>query len=295
MIKKIKIAKIIFVLISIMIIFGCKNEKHSKLKLGLVKSNIANFPVLVAANIKILDFDKIHIKYYGSEEVLNKALIRGYVDLAILPFTYTWIDAQNGFPIKSINNIQNEGDGILSHKSIENLESLNSKKIGIISNERNRILFKMFNKKHQLNLESIEYKNYSKLLSALQKDKIDAAIYNTPDIFRYTDDFHILHWFRNDFPYYPNQNLLLNTSYNRNYLNDFIFAISQSVTMINTSPKFGYESVGIIYEYKEKIAQQVLRNTNYGFSLNKRQIENEKKFMKSSSIKITIDEKEIFD
>ncbi len=257
--------KIIFGLLLALLLFGC-NTKKDNLRIGYIESSFSHFPLDFSLRFKIIDQETITIKKFTSRQKLQTALNKNKIDIAFMNFTSLWRNISTGADLKIISSLAREGVGIIGSKKIDSLEELNSKKIGFLSDPLTEILLEMSADKSELEFQKTHFQSKKKLKNALLAGEIDAVCSYVPDIFQFPADFHIIHWFHNDFKEHPCCDIAANNLAIKNkkqLIIDFLKDLNKGCDELNQNPNLAFETLTLTYDLSKEISKKVIYNTKF--------------------------------
>ncbi|MBC8385615.1 MAG: ABC transporter substrate-binding protein [Candidatus Cloacimonetes bacterium] len=274
-----KFIKFIIFIWLFVIIVGCESNQD-KLIVGLIKPSLNHLPFDFGLEIGELDQEDYQIKYFSSGWETNESLVAGKIDVAILPFTYIWTDVSNEKKVKIISFLERESDGIIASKNIESITELNGKKIGVLRASTLDIFAEMFAEKNEVEWEFVYFRTPMDMASALKSGEVDALSYYVPSIFKFPEDeFHIIHWFGDDFAFHP----CCDIAATETALNDklplikrFLKGMKESCRNINNSPLVAFEGAQKFFGLTFREAKNSLHHTRYLMDLSTEHKEFEK-------------------
>ncbi|MEA2104584.1 MAG: transporter substrate-binding domain-containing protein [Candidatus Cloacimonadota bacterium] len=274
--------KKLFIIILICLnIFAC-TKRSDKLIVGLIKPSLNHFPFEFGIREGLIAEDEYDIKYFSAGWEVNEALVSGKIDLSIMPFTYTWTDVAKGKKVKIISFLERESDGIICKSNIQNIKELKSKKIGVLRASTLDVFAEMFSEKYNLNLELVYFRSPMEMAAALQSNAVDALSFYVPPIFKFSDDFRIIHWFGEDFPSHTCCDISA-TEYairnKREQIEKFISEMNLSVTLLNKNKEKAITIAMKIFGFPEEIIEKSLRFTEYKINLSEQDKRFERKVM----------------
>ena len=253
--------------------------KSDRLIVGLIKPSLNHLPFEFGISEGLIAEDEYDIKYFSAGWEANEALVSGKIDLSIMPFTYIWTDVAKGKKVKIISFLERESDGIICTSNIQNLSELKEKKIGVLRASTLDVFAEMFSDKYNLNLEFVYFRTPMEMASALQSGEVDALSFYVPSIFKFTDDFRIIHWFGEDFPSHTCCDISA-TDYaiqnKKEQINKFMEEMKLSVTTLNENNEKAITVATKTFGLAEEIISKSLQFTEYKLNLS----EHDKKFEK---------------
>ncbi len=84
--------KYFMIIICCLILTACGTQQTDKLVIGLIKPSMNHLPVQYALDNISGEQKNYQFEYFHSGWETNEALVAGRIDLAIMPFTYAWMD-----------------------------------------------------------------------------------------------------------------------------------------------------------------------------------------------------------
>ncbi len=249
--------------LSLLILAGCMN-KPDIIYVGEVRDQIAAFPLHFAVEADFYPRDKIQFRKYSSEEKLFEALKKGSVDLAALPASWAMLDDTKTIGI--IQPLQRGGGGIVTSSKIDSLEQLHGAKIGVLISSQLADITQALNEKGNYGWNLILYESKKKLFNAFNDGEIDAFTRSTPDIVGYSGYYKVIHWFTEDFGYYPAFSLLANEAsleLKKQDIDDYIQKVNDGINLINLTPNDTYTNFSRVCQVVEYYSREILRQTRY--------------------------------
>ena len=269
--------KTIGLLLLFALLFGCTNSKKDKLIIGIIKPSLNHLTFDFGLATDFLNRDDFVIKNFASGWETNEALISGKIDVAILPFTYAWLDVSNGKKVKIISFLERESDGIIANPSIKTLDQLQGKKLGVLRASTLDIFAELMTEERNLDMEFIYFRTPMDMATALKTGEVDALSFYVPSIFKFNSDYNIVHWYGDDYPLHT----CCNITATENAINSksemikiFLIGLSTATDELNKSPDTAYKAVEEFYELYPPYSKQSLYHTKYVMGLD----ENMKEF-----------------
>jgi len=210
------------------------------------------------------------IKYFSSGWETNEALVSEKIDVAIMPFTYTWTDVSQGKKVKIISFLERESDGIITTKEIENIQDLDGKKIGVLRASTLDIFAEMFLDENDINMELVYFRTPMDMATALKSGEVDALSYYVPSIFKFDENFHIIRWYSETFPFHPCCDLSATEkaiTNKKKKIEKLIKGLGKSVNEINNNPTIAFDFAQICFYLQKEIAKQSLYHTKFVMGL----------------------------
>jgi len=262
--------KIIVLLVLILLISSCSNDRDSKLVIGIIKPALNHLTFDFSLAVNILNRDDYIIKYFSSGWETNEALVSGKIDIAILPFTYSWLDVSNGKDVKIISFLERESDGIISRPDIKTLEQMQGKKLGVLKGSTLDIFAEMMIEDKNINMEFVYFRTPMDMASALKAGEVEALSFYVPSIFKFNSDYNILHWYGDDYPLHTccdisaTQNAIDNKL---DMIKQFLAGLKQGTDELNKSPDTAYKAMEEFYELYPPYSKHSLYHTKYVINL----------------------------
>ncbi|MBN2460811.1 MAG: ABC transporter substrate-binding protein [Candidatus Cloacimonetes bacterium] len=249
--------------------FGC--EKHeTRLRIGIIKPSLNHLPLDIAFQYEYLSPADYEIHEFLSGWETNEALINDKVDLAILPFTYIWLDAAKDRSIRIISCLERESDALICQPDIQSLQELNNKSIGVLKASTLDIFTEAVCEKYSLQAEIIYFRTPLDMASALSAGEVDAICFYVPSLFHLHPFFNILHWIARDFPRHPCCDLAASEKviYSRKEdLKKIMAGLARSCEFIARNPDSVYALVQILFSLEPDIARKSVEKTVYHLAL----------------------------
>ena len=192
------------IILCCVILTACGTQQTDKLVIGLIKPSMNHLPVLYALESNSEESKNYQFQYFHSGWETNEALVAGRIDLAIMPFTYAWMDVSQDKKVKIISFLERESDGIIADMQYSKLQDLAGAKMGILKNSTLEIIPEMVFEMQGLSMpEMVPFRTPMDMAAALQSGEVDAISYYVPSIFNLADRFQIVDWYSNTFPAHP--------------------------------------------------------------------------------------------
>lgn len=261
--------KTIIILIGILL-FSCHNQDKEKLKVGIIAPSLNHLPIASGIQTEIFDRENILLVNFSSGWEANEALVAEKIDLAILPFTYIWADVAKGKNVKIISFLERESDGIIARQEIKQISQLDGRKIGVLRASTLDIFAEMLAEKHQINPKLVYFRTPIEMAAALNSGAVDALSFYVPSIFRFDSDYHILHWYGEDFPEHPCCDLATTQTALRQkntLIRNFLKNLELSVLMLNQNPQMSYKTMQQNYHLANELGQRSLQQTKFRLNL----------------------------
>jgi len=243
-------------ILSLVLLTGC-GHKQQPLRVGLIRPSLNHLPVDVAWAQQYLDKDAFVPYYFSSGWETNEALVHGQIDVAIYPFTYVLSDATQNQNVRIVSFLERESDGIIAHRSIEKIDDLNGKKIGVLRASTLDILAEMFMESNHLSMEMVYFRTPMDLAAALQSGDVDAISFYVPSIFRFSDEFSIIHWYGDADPGHPCCNVTAHKDalvQKRSEIQKFVNGLQKACHYMETHPE---ETVALGAKVFQMDAEQI--------------------------------------
>ena len=177
--------KKIVLIVILLITIGCSYKDKNRLIIGIIKPSLNHLPFDLGMAKGILDNDQYVIKEFASGWETNEALISGKIDVAIMPFTYTWLDVSNGHKVRIISFFERESDGIIARPGISKLDQMNGMRIGVLRASTLDIFAEFVSQDHYINMEFVYFRTPMDMAAALQSGEVDALSFYVPSIFSF--------------------------------------------------------------------------------------------------------------
>ncbi len=182
---------------------GCGRGDDDTLVLGLIRPSLDYLPYQLATLDDDPDLAGVTVHYFSSGWEVGEALAAGRLDAAILPFTYAWTAASRGLPVRSVGFLERESDGIVAPRSVTSLEDLAGRRIGVLRASTLEVLAVLSLRDRGLEAELVPLRGPSEMVAALRAGDVDALSLYVPPILSVGDEYHVVHWFGDDFPGHP--------------------------------------------------------------------------------------------
>jgi len=267
----------IWILLLFLLVLSCTHIKKDKLYVGIIKPSLNHLPFDFGLATEFLNRENYIIREFTSGWETNEALISGKIDIAIMPFTYTWMDIANDKKVKIISFLERESDGIITRPEIKNIDQLNGKKIGVLKASTLDIFAELFSEDHDIKLEFVYFRTPMDMAAALKSGEVDALSYYVPSIFKFPSSYNIIHWYGNDYPLHTCCDISATENAIRtktDLISEFLNGLNSATSELNKSPDTAYKAIEEFYKLYPPYSKQSLYHTKYILGLD----ENMKKF-----------------
>ncbi len=272
--------KILLTLIVLINLIGCSQKQSDKLIVGIIAPSLNHLPLDFALEMKDLNRKDYSIKKFSSGWETNEALVAGKIDLAILPFTYIWTDVSKGKDVKIISFLERESDGIVAHTRIDSLENLDGKKIGVLRASTLDIFAEMLFDEKKINPEIIYFRTPIDMAAALSYNEVDALSFYVPSIFKFNEQFHIIHWYSELHPQHPCCDIAANKYALDNKteeIKSFLAGLRNSVDTLNDNPYTAFDAAETFFSLSKIASKNSVYHTKYILDLDEKGIKFEQK------------------
>lgn len=272
--------KIMWILLMFTLLLGCTNRNNDKLIVGIIKPSLNHLPFDFGLATEFLDRENYIIKKFASGWETNEALISGKIDVAIMPFTYTWLAISNGKKVKIISFFERESDGIITSPDIKTIDQLQGKKIGVLRASTLDIFAEFMSDDHKIDMEFVYFRTPMDMASALRSKEVDALSYYVPSIFKFPSDYKIIHWYGDDYPLHTCCNIsatenAIESKYD--LISEFLKGLEMATAELNKSPDTAYKAVEEFFKLYPPYSKQSLYHTKYIMGLDEKMKEFELK------------------
>ena len=258
--------KNIWILLLFILLLGCTNGSKDKLIVGIIKPSLNHLPLDFGLATEFLDRENYTIKKFASGWETNEALVSGKIDVAILPFTYTWLAIANGEKVKIISFFERESDGIIAKPEIKTLDQLEGKKIGVLRASTLDVFAELMSEDHKINMEFVYFRTPMDMAAALRSNEVDALSYYVPSIFKFPSDYNIVHWYGDDHPLHTCCNIAATEDaikLKTGLISGFLTGLGAATAELNKSPDTAYKAVEEFFELYPPYSKQSLYHTKY--------------------------------
>lgn len=262
--------KIMWILLMFILLLGCTNRNENKLIVGIIKPSLNHLPFDFGLATEFLDRENYTIKKFASGWETNEALVSGKIDVAILPFTYTWLAISNGEKVKIISFFERESDGIIAKPEIETLDQLEGKRIGVLRASTLDVFAELMSEEHKINMEFVYFRTPMDMAAALRSNEVDALSYYVPSIFKFPSDYNIIHWYGDDHPLHTCCNVAATEDaieLKSGLISEFLTGLEAATAELNKSPDTAYKAVEEFFELYPPYSKQSLYHTKYVMGL----------------------------
>ena len=265
--------KIMWILLMFVLLLGCTNKSEEKLIVGIIKPSLNHLPFDFGLATEFLDRENYIIKKFASGWETNEALISGKIDVAIMPFTYTWLDISNEKKVKIISFFERESDGIIARPEIKTLDQLQGKRIGVLRASTLDIFAELLSEEHNIDMEFVYFRTPMDMAVALKVGEVDALSYYVPSIFKFTNDYNIVHWYGDDHPLHTccnisaTENAIASKS---GLIKEFLKGLEAATAELNKSPDTAFKAVEEFYKLYPPYSKQSLYNTKFIMGLDEK-------------------------
>ena len=265
--------RIMWILLMFILLLGCTSRSEDKLIVGIIKPSLNHLPFDFGLATEFLDRENYTIKQFASGWETNEALISGKIDVAIMPFTYTWLAISNGKKVKIISFLERESDGIIANPDIKTLDQLQGKKIGVLRASTLDVFAEMLVEDSNLVIEFVYFRTPMDMATALKSGEVDALSYYVPSIFKFPSDYNIVHWYGDDYPLHTCCNIsatedAINSK--SSLIKGFLTGLETATAELNKSPDTAYKAVEEFFELYPPYSKQSLYHTKYVMGLDEK-------------------------
>lgn len=269
---------VLYLVVSLLQVSCVKNEK--KIRFGIITGSINHLPLSYAIERGLIDLSDYEFFHFNSGWELSEALLHKRVDLAILPFTYTWTAQSQGYDVKTISSFERETDAIIAKKRIQAISDLNNKKIGVLRASTLEALVLDLMHRHSVNVEIIPFRTPNEMMEALRNDNIDAASLYVPLLQKFTEEYHIVHWFSETYPEHTCCNLAGAGEFLKTYNPDILLSkLSEVLEIVADNPDDYIEFAMNIYGLNRDDVIVALQNTKFCLILTENDIDFEREMI----------------
>ena len=265
--------KIVWILLLFSLLLGCMSKSEDKLIVGIIKPSLNHLPFDFGLATEFLDRENYIIKKFASGWETNEALISGKIDVAILPFTYTWLAISNGKKVKIISFFERESDGIIARPEIKTLDQLQGKKIGVLRASTLDIFAELMSEDRKIDMEFVYFRTPMDMAAALKVGEVDALSYYVPSIFKFNSDYNIVHWYGDDHPLHTCCNITATEDAIESksaLISEFIKGLEAATAELNKSPDTAFKAVEEFYKIYPPYSKQSLYNTKFIMGLDEK-------------------------
>ena len=265
--------KYFIIIILCLLLFSCSKTQPDMLIIGLIKPSLNHLPVQYALENIPGDYSAFQFEYFHSGWETNEALVAGRIDLAIMPFTYIWVDVSQGKKVKIISFFERESDGIIASEQFSSLEQLNDARIGVLKNSTLEIIPEMVLNKKQLPLpEIIYFRTPMDMAVSLRSGEVDALSFYVPSIFSFPDNYKVIEWFSTTFPLHTCCNLAATEKalkLKKLLIQEFMDLLQKSITQFRDNNEKVISTAQNYYGLKRDDVIRSLEHTKYITGLDK--------------------------
>lgn len=261
------------VLLLLLFLTNCALKQNEKLIVGIISPSLDHLPLDFALQIGDLQKSDYKIKHFASGWETNEALVAGKIDLAILPFTYVWTDVSLNKDVKIISFLERESDGIIAKKEIDTIEKLDGRTIGVLRGSTLDIFAAMLFNEQDIKPEFVYFRTPMEMASALKYNEIDALSFYVPSIFRFNENFHIIHWYSESYPLHPCCDIAATGTALENKkekIKVFLAGLQKSVDTLNENPYIAYEAAETFFNISFSAARESVYRTKFVMGLEER-------------------------
>ena len=192
----------------LLLLTGCIDRKH-QLYVGVVKNSISSIPIEYLKQSGAIGKDSMKIKYYTSEEKLNKELLNNTVDVALLPFPTIWNDVQAKKSVKLISFLQRNGSGILVSKNVNALQDFRYRYIGVVKGSIEEHLTRVFFPRMNSTCHVRLFAKWEDVQTAWRNQEVDAIAAPAEILYNENKDnnSYVILWFSEPYRDYPSYDL----------------------------------------------------------------------------------------
>lgn len=291
---------ICIVLISLILI-GCSTQDGS-LRIGIISPSVDHLPLTFGMDNGKISQAELKIRHFTSGWEVNEALVAGKIDVAILPFTYVWLNIASGYDVKTISFFERESDGIIASKDIKSPEDLHGRKIGVLRSSTLDILAEDLLSRLDISAELVYLRTPSEMAAALTKGDVDALSYYVPSIFKFDERFHILYWYSDAYPAHPCCNIAANAAAiedKSEALYKLLEELQATIDMMEHNQDEVLDFTTAYFGLSKQEAEKTLKNTRFVMGLDEDSIQFEEKMIRimyqKDYISKKVDRDEVYD
>lgn len=245
--------KIIILLFVVFLLNSCI-IKHKGVIIGVYRPSIAQVPIAAAISAKYIQRE--NVRYYSNYFHLYKLLESGSVDAAILPFNEVF--KRKSKNIKFYSHYIRGGIGILGHDKINNLSDLSGKKVGVVKKTIGAYLIHSI--KLPKNTEIVLYGSETMMKFAFDRGKLAAMVWKVPKIVEAMGRHKIIHWFSDDYSYFPYSDLMLNKNAYKEKKGEIDRILNQLIAVgdnFSGSPKLLFDTMTMVLDITHYRAKEI--------------------------------------
>ena len=265
--------KIIVVIMMIIVALGCSHKNGDKLIVGIIKPSLNHIPLDVGLVEGILERERYIIIEFASGWETNEALISGKIDVAIMPFTYTWLDVANGHKVRIISFFERESDGIIARPGISKLDQMKERRIGVLRASTLDVFAELISREHNIDMEFLYFRTPMDMAAALQSGEVDALSFYVPSIFGFPEEHNIIYWYGDDYPFHTCCDISATEDAirsKRTLIHDFLDGLDLTLQTLNGPAETIYQAVEEFYNISPLHLEQSLRHTKFVMGLDER-------------------------
>lgn len=283
------------------ILIGCSGQEE-RLRIGIISPSVDHLPLTFGLENGTIKQEEITLRHFTSGWEVNEALVAGRIDVAILPFTYIWLNVASGYDVKTISFFERESDGIIASKDLQSLEDLEGRKIGVLRSSTLDILAEDLLNRLNISAKLVYLRTPSEMAAALTKGDVDALSYYVPSIFKFDDHFHVLYWYSEAYPTHPCCNIAGNADALENKssaINRLLNQLKDTLDEMEHTPDLVLEFTADYFGISHQEAAKTLSNTQFVMGLDEKSIQFEEKMIQimfeKDYISQKVDRDEIYD
>jgi len=260
----------------IIMALGCSTRNKDRLIVGIIKPSLNHLPFDFGLAEEILDEEEYVIKEFTSGWETNEALINGKLDIAVMPFTYTWLDVSNGYNVRIISFFERESDGIITRPEIKELGHLQGKRIGVLRASTLDIFAELMSQDHNIDMEFVYFRTPMDMAAALCSEEVDALSFYVPSIFKFADDYNLVYWYGDDHPLHTCCDISATNDaikFKGELIQKFLNGLKIAIMELNKHPDLAYKAAEDFFGLHSPYSENSLHHTKYVMGLKEEMME----------------------
>ncbi len=262
-----RLCSVLILITIVLMILGCqKNRPNAPVRIGIIKPSIDHLPLSLALDRGYLKPAKYELVYFTSGWEVQEAITAGRLDLAIMPFTYAWSAIGKGYKLKISCCLERETDGVLTSVSIKDIKELNNRKIGLLRASTLDILMQDTAKIKDIIYTPVYFRTPAEMIAALKADEVAAIVCYVPLIQKMENDYHVIHWFSETYPFHPCCDLVITESIhtaNPKLINEITTGLVKAISDIDNPTEETYNLVSYLYGLDKSQTDEALNHTRF--------------------------------
>lgn len=254
-------------LLALLTLVACTQEQRP-LRFGVIRPSLNHLPMQVALAQGYLTSDDVELIELATGWETGEALAAGKLDMAILPFTYSWRNAAVGGEMRIVSFIERESDGLLARVGVDSLGALQGLRVGVLRASTLELLAEMTAADRSMSLEIVALRSPGEMLAALRSGEVDAISYYVPPILNESREPVL--WFGELYPMHPCCDLSAHAAVcesRSEEMRHVMQALQQAIEWMELHPEETVALAADVFGLAPEVAQQALQHVHYRMGL----------------------------